>query len=407
MPGTVRISAATARSLALRSQGLDTNWGLPSGKEGVARAIERLGYVQVDTIAVVQRAHHHTLWTRCPDYAPDMLHDLQARDRSVFEYWTHAASYVPTRDYRYYMRRMHAYAEGPRKRDRLDEIPAVVEDVLARIRAEGPLGSADFKAPDGFQRGTWWSWKPAKRALEALFSSGVLMVSERRNFQRLYDLRERVLPPETNTTLPDSDEQARFGVRQGLAAHGVSTLFDIRRGRAGRNERREAIRELVSSGEVMPVEIDGVEGEYYALAGAITGAMTREAGPPQLHILSPFDNAVIWRERVNRLFSFDYRLECYTPAGKRRYGYFALPVLWGERFVARLDAKADRKTGTLQVRRLTFEPQLDAEETLLSALADKLWSFATFNGCSDIVLESVDPQSVEQPVSLAVASRSR
>ncbi|MBA7698532.1 hypothetical protein ES703_107210 [subsurface metagenome] len=190
-----KISSALARRLPLHSQLLDGRTKLPKGKEGIAQAIEKLGYVQIDTIAVINRAHHHTLWTRRPDYSPAMLDELQAKDRRVFEYWGHAASYLPMKDYRYYIPRMRAFPWGDGWIKRMHERHKdVMKDVLERITKEGPLGSADFKAPDGKKRGAWWDWKPAKTALELLMWRGDLMVTERRNFQRIYDLTERVLP---------------------------------------------------------------------------------------------------------------------------------------------------------------------------------------------------------------------
>lgn len=395
----MRISPSTARCLAIRCQGLDGHWQLPEGKKGVAQVIERLGYVQIDTIAVVQRAHHHTLWSRRPDYDPQMLHELQAQDRRVFEYWTHAASYVPIRDYRYYLPKMRAFAERPRTRRWLEGNEQLVASVLDRIRAEGPLGSADFEAPEGFVRGTWWSWKPAKRALETLFSMGELMVTERRNFQRLYDLTERVLPPETNTTEPDRDEVGRFLVRRALGGLGVAPVGEVRWGRGNREAISEAIRELEDAGEVAALEIEGTDGEpHYALTKTLEGATRRPESQARLHILSPFDNLVIWRRWLKRVFGFEYSLECYLPAAKRRYGYFSLPILWGDRFVGRLDPKADRKKKTLLVRGVIFEPDLKDYDNLLPALADKLRALAAFNGCDRVVIERTEPEKARAPL---------
>ena len=198
----MRISLPKARRLAIHAQGLGGRWKLPKGKEGAAQAVERLGYVQVDTIAVVQRAHHHTLWARCPDYTPAMLGELQAKDRRVFEYWANAASYVPMADYRYYVPRMRAAATRHSAWYLSDEGRKLRDHVRDRIRAEGPLGSADFKAPEGRKRGSWWDWKPAKQALEWLFDMGELMVTQRRHFHRIYDLTERVLPSCIDTAPP-------------------------------------------------------------------------------------------------------------------------------------------------------------------------------------------------------------
>jgi len=219
-----------ARRMALSLQLLGAETEQPPGKEGVARTIETLGYVQIDTIAVVARAHHHTLWVRRPDYEPTMLHELLVEDRRVFEYWGHAASYLPISDYRYYIPKMIGYREAKTAwaQRRLERAGHLLEPVLERIRAEGPLTSKDFAPEPGAQRGTWWDWKPAKIALELLFWRGELMIAERRNFQRVYDLAERVLPPGTATTVPDQGELGRFLIRRALAAYGVAREREIR-----------------------------------------------------------------------------------------------------------------------------------------------------------------------------------
>ena len=199
----MKIAVGTSRKLALRAQGLKGRWPpLPGGAKGVEHVIKRLGYVQIDTIAVVQRAHHHTLWARFPNYSPVMLHELQTVKRRVFEYWIHAACYLPMSDYRYYMPRMHSVSKRQTNWFYTDEGRSITDHVLGRIRNEGPLGAADFKATGTRKRGSWWDWKPAKQALEMLFDMGKLMVTERRNFHRIYDLTERILPSETDTTPP-------------------------------------------------------------------------------------------------------------------------------------------------------------------------------------------------------------
>ncbi len=394
----MQISASTARKLAIRCQGLDGRWKLPSGKEGVAQLIERLGYVQIDTIAVVQRAHHHTLWSRRSDYTLQMLHELQSQDRRVFEYWSHAASYIPIRDYRYYLPKMRASAEKPQTRQWLEQNAQLAKNVIDRIRAEGPLGSADFPSPKG-KRGSWWDWKPAKKALEVFFSMGELMVTERRNFQRIYDLRERVLPEGMDMTEPNQDELGSFVVQRLLTANGLVSTDKIRWGFGNQKAISEAMEELVDSGEVTPVEIEGLDGEgYYALTKNIEEATKLLRSEMRLHILSPFDNLVINRGRLKKTFDFEYKLECYFPAAKRRYGYFCLPILWGEEFVGRLDSKADRKQKTFIVRKLILEPDFKDYERLLPAFAEKLRAFAAFNGCEPIVIEQTIPGKMKTPL---------
>lgn len=397
------ISLELARRMALRAQLLDGRAELPPGKEGIAETIEKLGYIQVDTIAVVRRAHHHTLWTRRPDYDSHMLHQLQATDRRVFEYWGHAASYLPISDYRYYLLRQHSYYDPQHKwtRNLIEKHQHLLEPVLERIRAEGPLGSKDFKPPPGTQRGAWWDWKPAKVALEVLFWRGELMVTERRNFQRIYDLTERVLPPGVDTRFPDEDELGEFLVRRALCAHGVAQASEIRDHihAADRDIIEKSLADLVQAGDVIRVKIqEDQDADYYALPETIESALLLERTPPRVTLLSPFDNLVIQRPRIERLFGFAYTLECYTPAAKRQYGYFSLPILWGERLVGRLDPKADRKHKTLIIRGLFFEPEFKEFDAFLPTFAEHLISFARFNRCESVTLERVVPTEMSEPV---------
>ncbi len=391
--GDTSISLTTARRLAISVQGLGGRGRLPRSKEGAARIVERLGYVQIDAIATVRRAHHHTLWSRRPDYTPQMLHELQAKDRRIFEYWAHAAAFIPMRDFRFYLPRMRAYAESRRIREFLRENARLVQRTMARIRSEGPLGSSDFKAPAGKKRGSWWDWKPAKRALEFLFWTGRLMVSERRSFQRMYDLTERVLPPGTDTRMPSPDEAAQFLVRRVLGGQGVSNFrhWSLRR----QPHLAQALGDLQATGEVTEVRIEGHGGTpHFALTAGLKSALRSRPPGDQVHILSPFDNLVIWRDPLKRLFDFHYKLECYLPAARRRYGYFCLPILWGQQFVGRLDAKAQREHGALLVHTLTFEPGFRDFDELLPQLARKLQDFATFNDCHRVVLAQATPSKV-------------
>jgi hypothetical protein len=385
----VRIALPEARRLALHAQGLDGGRTSQTGKAGVLAAIERLGYVQIDTISVVERAHHHVLWSRRPDYTPDMLHELQASDRAVFEYWTHAASYVPMTHFRYYRPHMLAASGGGRTQHWLQEQREVVDHVLGRIREEGALGSVDFPPPEGVKRGPWWDRTPAKHALEALFNAGILMISERRGFQRVYDLAERVLPPALDLSEPSPEESDRFLVLRSLAAFGVAGAGEIRWGHRGHGDLTPLLRRMAAEGEVVPVEVEGLEGERWALPERL--AALEAATPEQrVHILSPFDNLVIRRGRLRELFGFDYTLECYVPAAKRRYGYFCLPLLRGDRFIGRLDAKAERKQRVLVVKKMHFEPDLGDPAALLPALTAELHAFAAFNGCETVGVEDTD-----------------
>ena len=390
----MKISLAAARRLFLDRQGLTGPRKTPKGKEGVAQTVESLGYVQIDTISVVERAHHHTLWTRCPDYSPEMLHELQAEGRRVFEYWGHAASFLPMRDYRFYIPRMRAFAHSGWTRYWLEDEKKLVRHVKSRLRKEGPLGSSDFKAPPG-KRGPWWDWKPAKQVLEALFSIGEVMVTERRKFQRIYDLAERVLPSDVVTEEPDGDELARFTVRGALSALGVASAGEIGWGRRVSIPLPAALSALTESGEVTAVELRGLdEEEHYVLTADLERVSKRRRGRKRVHLLSPFDNLTIRRNRLRALFDFSYSLECYHPAAKRRYGYFCLPILWGDQFIGRLDPKADRKQRTFLARKVMFEPGFKDYDAVLPTLSWKLQEFAAFNGCDQVVIEKTVPAKV-------------
>ncbi len=398
------MSKAAARALAIRAQLLDGQTDLPPGKRGVLRVIDQLGYVQIDTIAAVKRAHHHTLWTRHSDYEEDHLHDLQARDRLIFEYWGHAMSYLPMSDYRFCLPRMRNFL-NPKHAwigHRLEGCAHLLDPILERIRQEGPLGAKDFVASKDEKRGSWWDWKPAKFALEYLFWRGDLMVSERRNFQKVYELAERVLPSDTNLTMPSEEEVGRFLVRRALRSCGILRQKDMQAfmqpagGRdsdwqaVDRSVINKAIAELSEAGEIRPVTLEGAEDvTWYALSECLENQPVLQNGIGRIFLLSPFDNLVIRRDWLNRLFGFDYTLECYLPAEKRQYGYFVFPILWGDTLVGRLDPKADRRTKTLVVRNLVFEPGFQVSDEFLAQLGETLTRFARFNGCKKYVPRSL------------------
>ena len=408
----MKLSLQQARQLILACQGLDGSWRLPAGKEGAARIVERLGFVQIDTIAVVARAHHHTLWVRRPDYRPEMLDELLAADRRVFEYWAApAAAYVPMVDYRWYLPRMRHERENGRKAKWLADHRGVVSEVLKRIENEGPLGSSDFETPPGTKRGTWWDWKPAKMVLEILFNQGRLMISSRRKFERRYDLAERVLPKGLDTSEPTQAEAHRFGARRYLAAHGLATARDLRWG-SYRRLPATVIAELEVAGEVVRVDVEGFEGEpHFALKEVIAAAARGIRGTrgrqrdPVLHVISPFDSITGDRQRLSRLFGFDYKIECYVPEPKRKFGYFCLPIVWGERFVGRLDSKADRKTLRFIAHRLHLEPGVKVTDELVIKLAEKLRDFANFNGCKEVVVSGSEPRNLGERIMSAIRQK--
>ncbi|MBN2460357.1 MAG: YcaQ family DNA glycosylase [Candidatus Cloacimonetes bacterium] len=376
---------------------------LPSGKQGIIQIIDRLGYIQIDTISVIKRAHHHTLWTRKEDYCAQQLHELQSQDRLIFEYWGHAASYLPMTDYRFYLPRMKAFAEG--RYSWAEQIrkkhSAVIKSVWERIKCEGPLSSKDFANPEDAERGPWWGWKPAKTALELLFWQGELMVTERKNFQRYYDLTARVLPDWVDRTYPHEEEMGRFLIRKSIAANGVVTASDIKDYLPGSEKKVifSCLNAMQEEEEIVRIGLNpGKEKEYFTFPHLLESCENKRSRDKLIHILSPFDNLIILRKRTESLLGFNYALECYLPPRKRTYGYFVLPVLYGDKLVARLDAKADRRTRILVLKKVFLEPEMLAADTVLPKFVNKLGKFALFNECDEIIMEDVIPAKYRGPL---------
>lgn len=391
-PAAARTPPALAperlRRIALAHQGLDQERAFGSGRRGVLEAIEHLHYVQIDTISVVERAHHHTLFTRVPDYRAAHL-DALVSQRRVFEYWSHAAAYLPMRDFRFALPRMLAVRSGTdphwfRRRDR-----ALERRIVDRIRADGPLRARDFEMPEAGRRSGWWDWKPSKRSLEALFFDGTLTSVRRDGFEKVYDLMERVIPADVDTRAPSDREHAAHLIDATLSAHGFATAREMTYGRRGKQLRQAVRAELAArTASGLLVTVAAADGAIVHVAPAVLERRPRIRRGVSL--LSPFDNAVIQRDRAARVFGFDYLIECYTPAAKRRYGYFCLPVLFGDRLVGRADCKAERKEGLLRVQALHVEQPVDVD-AFAPALATALHDLARFNGCREVAIVMVAP----------------
>lgn len=375
------LSLAHARQLALRSLA-------PTFQpRSVPEVVRGLGYVQIDTISVIERAHHHVLWSRLPTYDATQLAQAQGDTRQIFEYWSHAAAYLPMEDYRFCLPRMAAY------RRHCDEWfqahKRLTQQILRRIRAEGPRRAADFEAEPGHRPGPWWDWKPAKLALERLFHAGRLLVSYRRGFQKYFDLVERVLPPHLNTRAPSPLEYGEHFVLRTLECHGLATEAEMTYQKPhARAAIRQALAVMTESGTLLPIKVERLSAVYFVrpehLQQIRTAPVAAATTAAAVCLLSPFDNLIIQRKRLQQLFGFDYQIECYVPAPRRTYGYFCLPILWGERFVGRLDPKAQRKAGRLELRALYLDSELQHNTDFLEALAQALQTFARFNHCSSV-----------------------
>jgi len=384
MPDTLTIEQA--RRLALAAQGLTgpsrrTRNG-PAGAAALRGVLRRVGAIQIDSINVVARSHELVLAARSGPYDPAAFERLVYQRRAGFEYWGHAASFLPIETYRLFLPRMARMTSQTRGwwADIRRKHAELYQPILDRIRAEGPLAASDFREQTGPRRGTWWDWAPAKHVLEDLFDRGVLMVHDRVRFERRYDLAERVLPPGLDLTPPTWAEAAVELTVLGARALGVGTAADLADYfRLPPQFAKPALAEAVASGLLQEVAVQGWQKPAYIEPG--TPIPRRAEHAPVL--LSPFDSLIWRRERAERLFGFHYRIEVYVPAAKRQHGYYTMPVLAGGRLVARVDPKHDRRAGVLLLRGLAVEDGVAPVEAVTVA-AEAAWRLADYLGADGV-----------------------
>jgi uncharacterized protein YcaQ len=398
----IELTQSQARKLVLNRQGLHKANAFASGQKGLLECVERLGYIQIDTISVVQMAHLHTVWNRMPDFDPSML-DAAQRKREIFEYWSHAAAYLPMKDYRFCLPYMNAISGGQKHWRTPDK--RVMRAVLKRIESEGAMRAREFetetttsKKRKSAKPSDWGGIKPEKKALEQLFIEGKLMISHRESFQKVYDLPERVLPKGLKTSCPNIAEYCTYLIDRTLGSQGIANEAEMRYLRnTPKNLKRELAKRLetmVEEGDLVEAKVRGSEAVYFACPTNIDIAKTARVAKA-VHLLSPFDNLVIQRKRLSQLFDFDYRIECYVTAKKRVYGYFCLPVLYGDQFVGRLDPKADRKKKVLRIKNLAMEKDFKLSDAFLDRFGRRLKKFADFNDCDAIVVERCNDRKLK------------
>jgi uncharacterized protein len=401
--GSIQFSIETARELLLAAQGLDAE-PKRATKDDVRETIRRMGVLQIDSISVVARSPYLVLWSRLGFYEPAWLDELLA-EGALFEYWSHAACFVPIEDYGLYRRLMLAKTE--KTRVWMEAHPDALEHVLGRIREQGPVRAAEFARTDG-KAGGWWEWKPEKRALEHLFAAGELMISRRENFHRVYDLRERVLanalPDWEDALAPNEQEVRRTLALKAVRALGVAPARWIpdyfrtpKKGAAG------LLEELADEGELVRAGIEGepayVHPDNARLAEKILSGELRSSVTT---LLSPFDPVVWDRARALELFDFEYKIEVYTPAARRRYGYYSLPILHDGVLVGRLDAKAHRKQGTFEIKAIHLEPNTPVNDDLISGLSGALRDCAGWHGTPEVLVRRSDPSELTATLRLAL-----
>ena len=383
---TEKVSLAEARRIALAAQGLARARPARPDRRAVRALVETLGVVQIDSVNVLVRSHYLPAWSRLGAYDRAALDALAHEEpRAAFEYWGHEASLLPIAAqplFRWRMARAEHDAWGRMKRI-AKQRPELVRDVMSIVRERGPIAASDIEIAEQAKeqkrrkRG-WWGWSDTKVAIEWLFWSGQVTSARRRGFERLYDLPERVLPPPILATpTPAEADAQRELVAIAARALGIASEADLRDYfRLPLAGARRAVAELVEAGELEPVTVEGWNKPAYVHREADAPA---RVDPDRLALLSPFDSLIWFRDRTERLFGMRYRIEIYVPAAKRVHGYYVLPLLAGDRLVARVDLKADRASGALLVQAAHREPGTPASRSAAS-LARELSALASWLG---------------------------
>ncbi|MGR3662658.1 MAG: winged helix-turn-helix domain-containing protein [Paracoccaceae bacterium] len=346
-----------ARRLFLHCHGLSGN---PSGTgegDDLLGVFQQLGFVQLDSIKTVERAHHMILHARRQAYRPNNLDRLLEVDHSLFEHWTHDASIIPAEFFPHWRLRFARNIDRlleRRKKDRRAGFEDQLEPVLQQIHNNGPVCSADVGIGEKRGSGGWWDWHPSKTALEFLWQTGQISVTRRVAFRKFYDLTERVLPLEYLESAPESQQTIDWACGSALDRLGFATTREIAAfwAMVKPAEAKLWCDAALKTDQIVEVDItcdDGTLRRSFARPDVLQAAQSANAAPGIVRILSPFDPTLRDRQRAERLFGFDYRIEVFVPAAKRKYGYYVFPVLEGDSLIGRIDMKCDRKTDTLHV----------------------------------------------------------
>jgi uncharacterized protein len=371
-----------ARRIWLQAQRLDTPAPFGEGAAATAAAVAHLGYVQIDTINVIERCHHHILYSRIPAYRRADLKQAQSVDKSVFEYWTHALSYVPSGDFRFFMPLMREHKREGHKWYASVK-PADMRKVMRLIKA-GPLTIRDIEDDVLTEKEhLWQSRKPSKRALQLGFYTGALTISERNGMLKTYELMSRHFGWDKPPKPASANEVAAYLLDRSLRSQGVVSLDSICHLDApSKPAVRRVIEARVRKKELLPVAIDGAgKQEHWVRPEVLAGV--GEGAAPLVHILSPFDPLIIQRKRSELIFGYSHKFEAYVPKAKRVFGYFALPVLVDDEIVAALDLKTDRLNKKLLMQKWNWiglgkAAKGDARKELKRRIEEELHRFEKF-----------------------------
>lgn len=353
---TLKISKTQARQILLKAAGLSQPHPVKNISKDLLQIIHQIGYLQIDTISVIERAHHHILWSRWPGYQLKHLHQLQAEDKSIFEYWTHALAYVPTKDYKYFVPQMKNFSKSPGPW--MNKVtPESRKELLKRIQKQGPLSISDVKDDVLVEKDhDWASKKPSKRVMQYLFHSGELTISRREGMRKYYELTQRHFqwkePPKACT----SEQQLEYWIERSLRSQGLISVDSVGylKSMPVKKEIFNEIHSFAKKDLLIPVEVEGLKANSLWIKNDSFLESKKNDVGDLIHILSPFDPLVIQRKRLHYFFDYQHLFEAYIPIPKRKYGYFGLPVFSGDQVVSVIDFKTDRVNKKLLVQKWTW-----------------------------------------------------
>ena len=384
------LSNATARRIFLDRHALAEAPTGPARGEPLASLIDRIGFVQVDSINTVARAHHMILWSRRQSYQPEALKRLLEKDRALWEHWTHDASILPVSLFPMwqlrFQRDLHRLHTSWKNWFR-DGYEAQFDRILRRIEDHGPVKSADVSEGEARGKGGWWDWHPSKTALEWMWRTGQLAITARDGFHKVYDLTERVIPEFHRGAAPDRALKIDWACGSALDHLGFGTSGEIAAywNAVTPDEAKAWVRAALFSGEIVEVDVIGATGQPRRM---VTRPQTLSETPPEpisrLRILSPFDPALRDRDRAEHLFGFRYRIEVFVPEPKRTYGYYVFPILEGDRLIGRIDTKAFRDDGVLRIKAFWPEPGIRLGAGRMARLEGELDRLARFADCDRV-----------------------
>lgn len=375
----------------------------PASGQALHDLIERIGFVQVDSINTVARAHDMILWSRRQAYRPPALKRLVEKDRALWEHWTHDASILPVRLHGVWQHRFQRDAQRLQanwKRWFRDGYEAQFDSILNRIARDGPVGTADVGEGEVRGKGGWWDWHPSKTALEWLWRTGRLAITRREGFAKIYDLTERVIPEVHRAPVP-AEEITDWACRSALQHLGFGTSGEIAAywNAVGPETAKAWCRDALPRGEIIEVEVEGAAGQRRKVFIFADSLGQKPPDPtPRLRIVSPFDPALRDRDRAEFLFGFHYRIEVFVPEPKRVYGYYVFPVLEGDRLVGRIDVKAFRDAGALRVKAFWPEAGVKLTKGRTTKLEAELDRLAVFAGCEMVeFLDGWERETLARP----------